>query len=111
MGRSGPYIHLPAAFCERECSCPTWGLELLHNALLIFKACVRPFGREALPINAANNDFISWINISATKTNTKGLYEKILKRTYASCNLTAIKKLSKTPYIGTLNENRICGAM
>ena len=58
-----------------------------------------------------NNDFISWINISATKTNTKGLYEKILKCTYASSNLTAIKKLSKTPYIGTLNENRICGAM
>ena len=51
-----------------------------------------------------NNDFITWINISAAKTNTKGLYEKILKCTYASSNLTAIKKLNKTPFLGTLNE-------
>ena len=58
-----------------------------------------------------NNNFITWINISATKTNTKGLYEKILKCTYASSNLTAIKKLNKTPYLGTLNEKRICSAM
>ena len=58
-----------------------------------------------------NNDFITWINISAAKTNTKGLYEKILKCTYASSNLTAIKKLNKVPFLGTLNEKRICSAM
>ena len=58
-----------------------------------------------------NNDFITWINISAAKTNTKGLYEKILKCTYASSNLTAIKKLNKVPFLGTLNEKRICNAM
>ena len=58
-----------------------------------------------------NNDFITWINISAAKTNTKGLYENILKYTYSSCDLTAIKKLSKVPFLGTLNEKRICNAM
>ena len=28
-----------------------------------------------------------------------------------SCELTAIKKLGKIPYLGILNEKRICGAM
>ena len=37
VGRSGPYIHLPAAFCERECSCPQWGHEPLPNDLVILK--------------------------------------------------------------------------
>ena len=57
-----------------------------------------------------NNDFITWMNISAAKTNTKGLYEKILKCTYSS-ELTAIKKLNRVPLLGTLNEKRICSAM
>ena len=61
--------------------------------------------------NYVNNDFITWMNISAAKTNTKGLYEKILKCTYSSSELTAIKKLNRVPLLGTLNEKRICSAM
>ena len=58
-----------------------------------------------------NNDFITWITISAAKTSTKGLYENILKCTYSSSDLTAIKKLNRVPFLGTLNEKRICSAM
>ena len=53
-----------------------------------------------------NNDFLTWFNTLAANPNTKGLYEKILKCTYFSSELTAIKKLGKS-----LNENRICNTM
>ena len=46
-----------------------------------------------------NNDFITWMNISAANMNTKGLYSKILKCNYSSSELTAIKKLNKVPLI------------
>ena len=61
--------------------------------------------------NYVNNDFITWMNISATNMNTKGLYEKILKCNYSSSELTAIKKLNRVPLLGTLDEKRICNAM
>ena len=58
-----------------------------------------------------NNDFLTWMNISAANMNTKGLYSKILKCNYSSSELTAIKKLNKVPLIGPLEEKRICNAM
>ena len=58
-----------------------------------------------------NNEFLTWFNISAANANTKGLYEKILQCTYLSSELTAIKKLGRIPYLGILNERRVCSAM
>ena len=58
-----------------------------------------------------NNDFLTWMNISAANMNTKGLYSKILKCNYSSSELTAIKKLNKVPLIGPLEKKRICNAM
>jgi hypothetical protein len=58
-----------------------------------------------------SNDFLTWLNALTANPNSKNLYEKILKCTYMSCELTAIKKLGKIPYLGILNEKRICGAM
>ena len=85
-----------------------------HNVLTSFakRICVSLFEKYG-PANSKyiNNDFITWFNISAAKTNTKGLYENILKCTYSSSDLTAIKKLSRVPFLGTLNEKRICSAM
>ena len=76
------------------------------------RICVSLFEKYG-PANSKyiNNDFITWFNISAAKTNTKGLYENISKCTYSSSDLTAIKKLSRVPFLGTLNEKRICNAM
>ena len=58
-----------------------------------------------------NNDFLTWLNSLTANPNSKSLYEKILKCTYFSSELTAIKKLGKIPYLGILNEKRICSAM
>ena len=58
-----------------------------------------------------NNEFLTWFNISAADSNTKSLYEKILQCTYLSSELTAIKKLGRIPYLGILNERRVCSAM
>ena len=85
-----------------------------HNVLTSFakRICNNLFEMHG-PANSnyVNNDFITWMNISAAKTNTKGLYEKILKCTYASSELTAIRKLNRVPLLGFLNEKRICSAM
>ena len=53
------------------------------------------------------------MNINASNINTRGLYSNILKCIYLSSELTAIKKLSKVPLIGPLNENiaRIANAV
>ena len=76
-----------------------------HNVLTNFakRVCVSLFETYG-PANSKyiNNDFITWINISAAKTNTKGLYENFLKCTYSSSDLTAIKKLSKVPFLGNI---------
>ena len=56
-------------------------------------------------------DFLTWLNSLTANPNSKSLYEKILKCTYISSELTAIKKLGKIPYLGILNEKRICCAM
>ena len=57
------------------------------------------------------NDFLTWFNTLTSNPNSKNLYERILKVKYISCELTAIKKLGKIPYLGLLNEKRICSAM
>ena len=85
-----------------------------HNVLTNFakRICVSFFEKYG-PAGSKyiNNDFITWFNISAANTNTKGLYENILKCTYISSDLTAIKKLGRVPFLGILNEKRICNAM
>ena len=58
-----------------------------------------------------NNEFLSWMNVDAFHTTTKGLYCNILKCNYLSSELTAVKKLSRAPLIGAVNEQRICSAM
>ena len=61
--------------------------------------------------SCANNDFLSWMNVNASHINTRNLYCNILKCIYLSSELTAIKKLSKVPLIGPVNEKRVCSAM
>merc|ERR1712240_536449 len=57
------------------------------------------------------NDFLAWFNTLTSNPNSKNLYERILKVKYGSCELTALKKLAKTPYLGLLSEKRICNAL
>ena len=58
-----------------------------------------------------NDTFLSWLNIDASQTNTRGLYCNILRCNYLSSELTAVKKLCKIPMIGSLDEERVCNAM
>ena len=71
-----------------------------HSVLTNFakKICVS-FSEKHGPSGSKyiNNDFLTWFNTSAANSNTKGLYEKILKCTYFSSELTAVKKLGKIP--------------
>jgi hypothetical protein len=57
------------------------------------------------------NDFLVWFNTLTPNPNSKNLYEKILKVKYGSCELTALNKLAKTPFLGLLSEKRICNAL
>ena len=65
-----------------------------------------PSGRKYI-----GNDFLAWFNTLTSNPNSKNLYQKILKVKYGSCELTALKKLAKTPYLGLLSEKRICSAL
>ena len=73
-----------------------------HNVLTSFakRICDSLFEMYGPAISKyINNDFITWITISAAKTSTKGLYENILKCTSSSSELTAIKKLNRVPFL------------
>ena len=97
------------SICEQNDECKNF-----HNTLTSFaKKICDSFYEKHGPSGSKyiNNEFLTWFNISAADSNTKGLYEKILQCTYFSSELTAIKKLGKIPYLGILNERRVCTAM
>ena len=83
-------------------------LKFLSHPILL-KYLSHPSGPSGLKY--VGNDFLTWFNTLTSNPNSKNLYERILKVKYGSCELTAMKKLAKTPYLGLLNEKRICSAL